>query len=174
LNKSTFIIGGARSGKSRYALEEASKVSGLKAFIATAEAFDEEMHLRIDKHKSERDQDWITFEEPLHISKCISNLDASFNAIIIDCLTLWVSNVMHSKLTFIKEVEELSRTLSEERYTPIYIVSNEVGLGLVPDTKLGRDYRDNLGYLNRRIAEIASKVYFMAAGIPLVIKEIKV
>ena len=166
-----FLLGGARSGKSAFALEEASRIPGKKAFVATAQAFDEEMELRIEKHKTERGIDWVTFEEPLHITNSISGIDGSFKAVIVDCLTLWTSNMMHSEMNFSREVDRLVETLSSYRPAPIFIISNEVGLGLVPDTPLGRAYRDNLGLLNRKIAAISTTVYFMTAGIPLKIKE---
>ncbi len=172
MEKLTLLLGGARSGKSAYALEEASRIPGQKAFVATAQAFDDEMKIRIEKHKTERGNDWTTFEEPLHIVALLREIGTSHSVILLDCFTLWVSNVMHSSLDFHDEVENLVETLTTGRSAPIYIVSNEVGLGLVPESELGRAYRDNLGFLNRRIAMIASTVYFMVAGIPLAIKEI--
>ena len=171
-NKLTLILGGARSGKSAFALDQASRNTGAKAFVATAQPFDNEMSLRIENHKKERSSDWVTFEEPVKLADVIREMDISHRVILIDCLTLWTSNVMLAKLDFPQEVERLITALLERSSTPIYIVTNEVGLGLVPETALGRMYRDNLGMLNRRVAEISSKVYLLVTGIPLIIKEV--
>lgn len=170
MRKVVFILGGARSGKSTFALQEASVIEGKKAFIATAEAFDDEMRLRIEKHKEERGTDWITHEEPLLISTLLQNIRDSYPVILVDCLTLWVSNIMHAGLDFNDEAARLVDIISQKHPALIYIVSNEVGMGLVPDTELGREYRDNIGLLNRKVAEAATDVYFMAAGIPMKIK----
>jgi adenosylcobinamide kinase/adenosylcobinamide-phosphate guanylyltransferase len=170
MRKIVFILGGARSGKSTFALQEASALEGKKAFIATAEAFDDEMRLRIEKHKEERGKGWITHEEPLSISILLQNIRDSYSVILVDCLTLWVSNIMHAGLDFNDEAARLVDTISQEHPALIYIVSNEVGMGLVPETALGRIYRDNIGLLNRKVAEAATDVYFMAAGIPMKIK----
>ena len=170
MRKVVFILGGARSGKSTFALQGASVIEGKKAFIATAEAFDDEMRLRIEKHKEERGTDWITHEEPLSISMLLQNIRDSYPVILVDCLTLWVSNIMHAGLDFNDEAARLVDIISQRHPALIYIVSNEVGMGLVPDTELGREYRDNIGFLNRKMAEAATDVYFMAAGIPMKIK----
>ncbi|MBA4391563.1 MAG: bifunctional adenosylcobinamide kinase/adenosylcobinamide-phosphate guanylyltransferase [Syntrophus sp. (in: bacteria)] len=170
MRKIVLILGGARSGKSTFALHEVSAIKGEKAFIATAEGFDDEMRLRIEKHKEERGKGWITFEEPLSISTLIQNIRDSYPVILIDCLTLWVSNIMRTGFDFNDEVTRLVDTISQKHSALIYIVSNEVGMGLVPGTELGREYRDNIGFLNRKVAEAATDVYFMAAGIPMKIK----
>ena len=170
MRKVVFILGGARSGKSTFALQEASAIEGKKAFIATAEAFDDEMRLRIEKHKEERGTDWITHEEPLLISTLLQNIRDLYPVILVDCLTLWVSNIMHAGLDFNDETARLVDIISQKNPALIYIVSNEVGMGLVPDTELGREYRDNIGLLNRKVAEAATDVYFMAAGLPMKIK----
>jgi adenosylcobinamide kinase/adenosylcobinamide-phosphate guanylyltransferase len=170
VQKIVFILGGARSGKSTFTLHEASQIEGRKAFIATAQALDDEMRLRIRKHKEERGNAWVTFEEPLHISELLKDIRDLYTVILIDCLTLWVSNIMHEAQDVNEEIDRLINVLSHNRPALVYIVSNEVGMGLVPETALGREYRDNLGYVNRRVAEIATDVYFMAAGIPIKIK----
>lgn len=97
MQKITIVLGGARSGKSYYALTEASQIKGKKAFIATAEALDDEMHIRIENHKKERGSDWDTYEEPLHIAPIIDRIKGRYNVILLDCLTLWVSNIMHAQ-----------------------------------------------------------------------------
>lgn len=164
------ILGGARSGKSTFALAEASRFEGRKAFIATAEAKDKEMKTRILNHKKERGPDWTTFEEPILISQVLTSVVQKWNIVIIDCLTLWISNVLHARLDIYDAVDVLARAVSQESPARLYIVSNEVGLGIVPDSELSRMYRDALGYANRRVAEAAQNVYFMVAGIPLQIK----
>jgi len=170
MQKITIVLGGARSGKSYYALKEASQIKGKKAFIATAEALDEEMRARIAKHKKERGNNWDTYEEPLHIATLIDKIKGTYDVILIDCLTLWVSNIMHIDLDITEEIEKLVSVISSVSSESLYIVSNEVGLGLVPDSPLGRAYRDNLGRLNRKVAQAATDVIFMVAGIPLKVK----
>jgi adenosylcobinamide kinase / adenosylcobinamide-phosphate guanylyltransferase len=164
------VLGGARSGKSYYALTEASRINGKKAFIATAEALDNEMLLRIENHKKERGNDWDTYEEPLHISPLIERIKGKYDVILIDCLTLWVSNIMHAGFDITEETGKLVSAVLTRPPTPLYIISNEVGLGLVPESPLGRAYRDNLGHVNRQVAQAASDVIFMVAGIPLKVK----
>jgi adenosylcobinamide kinase/adenosylcobinamide-phosphate guanylyltransferase len=166
-----FITGGARSGKSAYALKEASRISGKKAYIATAEALDEEMQQRIENHKRRRGDEWITFEEPLKIAEVIKEIEGKYSVIIIDCLTLWLSNIIHGNFDIIYEIENLISTLCVTSHVShIYIVSNEVGMGIVPDNELARKFRDMAGILNRKIAETADEVYVVLAGIPLKIK----
>lgn len=164
-------MGGARSGKSTFALRQASAIEGKKAFIATAEGLDDEMIVRINNHRKERGKDWITFEEPRFISRLLIDLMGRYDVILIDCLTIWISNIMHAGLDIDKSVNEFTEIISQDNPAFLYIVSNEVGMGIVPESGLARIYRDNLGYANRKIAEAATDVYFMAAGIPLKIKE---
>lgn len=167
----TFIIGGARGGKSRFALEKAALYSGKKAYIATAQALDDEMKERIDKHKKERTEEWMTFEEPLNISALIKDIQDKYNVILLDCLTLWLSNLMLNNFDANKEIEGLINAL---RFTPnasrMFIVSNEVGMGIVPDNELSRRFRDLSGCLNQKVAGIADEVYLVTAGIPIKIK----
>jgi len=170
MQKAVFILGGSRSGKSDFALKEASALPGEKAFIATAEALDKEMRLRIEKHRKERGRQWVTHEESLQISGLIKDIGNKYTVILVDCLTLWLSNIMHAGYDVRSETRELASTIGEDRSASLYIISNEVGLGLVPESPLGRQYRDNLGILNQEIAKAATDVYFMAAGIPLRIK----
>ena len=170
MQKAVFILGGSRSGKSDFALKEASALPGEKAFIATAEALDKEMRLRIEKHRIQRGRQWVTHEESLQISGLIKDIGNKYTVILVDCLTLWLSNIMHAGYDVRSETRELASTIGEDRSASLYIISNEVGLGLVPESPLGRQYRDNLGILNQEIAKAATDVYFMAAGIPLRIK----
>ncbi|MBI5740060.1 MAG: bifunctional adenosylcobinamide kinase/adenosylcobinamide-phosphate guanylyltransferase [Nitrospirae bacterium] len=182
--KITFILGGARSGKSAFALNEASKTEGRKAFIATAQAFDEEMKERISKHRKERGPEWDTYEEPVNIVHALSDLKGKYNAIVLDCLTLWLSNLLiraqstdHRTQTEDKCIGELIETLHKSkhsslvtRHSSLFIVSNEVGMGIVPENELARRFRDLAGSLNRRLAEISDEVYLVTAGIPMKIK----
>lgn len=170
--RTVFITGGARSGKSGFALAAASAVLGRKGFIATATAVDEEMRERIARHRAERDDEWETFEEPLHISQ-LMEAAAVCDVIVVDCLTVWLSNVMWSGLDAMKEIEILVRTcerIRDGRRTQIYIVSNEVGMGIVPENEVARRFRDLAGILNQKIAAVADEVYLVTAGIPLQIK----
>ncbi len=167
----TFILGGVKSGKSAYALEQANRYDGKKVFIATAEARDEDMIERIARHKGERGPLWETIEEPLNIKDALSNLPDPNRVVIIDCLTLWVSNLLEVGKESEKAFDDFISALLSCPVFTIYIVSNEVGMGVVPEHRLGRIYRDQLGLLNRKLARIASKVILMVAGIPLEIKK---
>lgn len=165
------FIGGARSGKSSFALGEASKIKGKKAYIASAEAFDEEMKERIMMHKKERGKEWDTFEEPLRIAGVVKGVINDYKVVIIDCLTLWLSNVMHGNLNAENEIENLVDCLrSTHHVSQIFIISNEVGMGIVPANELARQFRDLAGILNRKVAAIADRVYLITAGIPVRIK----
>ena len=170
MHKIVFILGGSRSGKSTFALKETSAVSGKKAFIATAEMLDEEMRMRIEKHRQERSKDWVTHEEPLYIAQLMKKIRGKYDIVLIDCLTLWLSNIMHAGLDTEDEVKRLTLEISGNCPPLLYIVSNEVGLGIVPESPQTRAYRDNLGFLNQQIARAADDVYFMVAGIPLKVK----
>ncbi len=172
MHRTLLILGGARSGKSSLALREASLVPGEKAFVATAEALDDEMKARIGNHRRERGPEWKTFEEPVEIPSLIRKIGPAYGVVLIDCLTLWVSNIMMRGLSLERYEEDLVGTLSDPGGPALTcIVSNEVGLGLVPESPMGREYRDNLGRLNARVASVATDVYFLAAGIPMKIKE---
>ena len=171
--KIVFITGGARSGKSSFALKEASLVPGRKAFIATAEAIDPEMKDRIERHRRDRGPDWETCEEPLRVSKAIEEMSESFDVLVLDCLTIWLSNVMWAGTDVDMEIENLVRTI--ERFSgnspaTLFIVSNEVGMGIVPENEMARKYRDLSGRLNQKVAEVSGEVYLTVAGIPVKIK----
>ena len=171
MNKITLIIGGARSGKSSYALRLAKKYKKV-AFIATCLGLDKEMRERIKLHKESRPKYWETFEEPKELAGLISKLNNGFDCILIDCLTLLVSNLILSQSTqeqIFKKIEELLLVLSKKK-VKIILVSNEVGLGLVPVNKLGRDFRDVAGRVNQMVAKNAEEVFFIISGIALKIK----
>jgi adenosylcobinamide kinase/adenosylcobinamide-phosphate guanylyltransferase len=166
-----FVIGGARSGKSSFALSQASALHGSKAYIATAQALDSEMAERIQKHREERSEEWITLEEPLNLAALLKNIRNSYDVVLIDCLTLWLSNILLGNEEGLPEtIDKFISSLGECKAASVYIVSNEVGLGIVPDNALSRKFRDISGKLNQRVAAIADEVYLVAAGIPLKIK----
>jgi len=171
MNKVTLILGGARSGKSTYALKLASKYKKV-AFIATCVGLDKEMRERIKLHKEARPKHWETFEEPQDLVKVLKKLDSRFDCVLIDCLTLLVSNLVlsgKSQAKIIKKMEELLLAINKKEIRVI-MVSNDVGLGLVPTNKLGREFRDIAGRVNQLVASSSDEVFFIVAGIPMKIK----
>lgn len=171
----TLVMGGVRAGKSTYAQKLAA--SGNRVlFLATAEAGDEDMEGRIKAHSESRPPHWDTLEEPIDLVSALTPLLPRYDTILLDCLTLWVSNLMladsapESKRYDIPEATRGLLELYRSGEASWVIVSNEVGLGVVPPTKLGRKYADELGRVNQRVAAEADDVYFMAAGLPLSLK----
>lgn len=164
----TLIIGGARSGKSRRALELAGKSGKQKVFVATAEALDEEMADRISNHQSERDSSWETREVPLDLAAAIAAASAD-EFLVVDCLTLWLSNAMHVERDVVAESKSLCSAVANSQ-CDVALVSNEVGLGLVPESPLGRAFRDEQGRLNQAMAGVCDRVEFVAAGLPMTLK----
>jgi adenosylcobinamide kinase/adenosylcobinamide-phosphate guanylyltransferase len=165
----TLVLGGARSGKSVFA-EQLVEASGLeRVYLATATAEDDEMRSRIAHHRERRGEGWITVEEPLALVDALTREATRGRAVLVDCLTLWLSNLMFSGRDPDVEARRLTRFLGVARY-PIIFVSNEVGLGLVPETPLGRNFRDAQGRLNQIIAAAVPDVVFIAAGLPLWLK----
>ncbi len=166
-----FIVGGARSGKSTLAAGIAKK-HGKVAVIATGEPKDCEMKARIAKHRKNRPSNWKTIEEPVDIASALDKTGDKFACVLIDCLTLWISNMMgkgyHDK-RITAEAKSLLRTARKKKSLTI-LVSNEVGLGIVPENKMARDFRDTAGIVNQLTARQADKVYFTVSGIPLLIK----
>ncbi len=165
----TLIIGGAKSGKSAFALSLAEAVDGKRAFVATAQPLDDEMAVKIERHRAERSNKWDTFEEPLNIATLIRELAASYRVILIDCLTLWISNLLMAKRDFAYEQDALLGSL-RGLTASVFVVTNEIGLGIVPENRLARQFRDYAGTLNKAVAEVAKDVYFVTAGIPVKIK----
>lgn len=165
----TLILGGARSGKSQRALALAERMCERRVFVATAEALDDEMATRIARHKAERGAGWETVEAPLDLVEVLEAAATPDAVCVVDCLTLWLSNLMHHRRDVERETARLSRALNA-RAGSIILVSNEVGLGLVPDTELGRAFRDAQGRLNQAIAQACDRVEFIAAGLPLTLK----
>ena len=166
-----FVLGGARSGKSAFALAQASSLPGRKAYIATAQAFDDEMKVRIERHRQERPDDWNTFEEPLDLPVLLVKIKDSHDVILIDCLTLWLSNLMLADRDISAATESFISVMATVGGS-LFAVSNEVGFGIVPGNEMARKFRDLAGTLNQRVAATADQVYLVAAGIPIKIKEI--
>jgi adenosylcobinamide kinase/adenosylcobinamide-phosphate guanylyltransferase len=170
--ESVLVLGGARSGKSAYALQRAQEWEGRLVYLATAEGKDEEMKKRIARHRARRrSRRWETIEEPVEVVWQLKEMDGSVGAVVLDCVTLWVSNALVSNQA--EELENQVAELVEELpLLPFHFlaVSNEVGLGLIPDTPLGREYRDLLGTVNQRLAQACKEVVFMTAGLPLKVK----
>lgn len=162
------ITGGARSGKSRRAEARAGAFSGQPVYIATAEALDAEMAKRIARHRARRANAWIEREVPLELARTLIETDGG-GARLIDCLTLWLSNVLHSKRDWMDEVAHLAAALTGQR-SPVVLVTNEVGLGIVPDNALAREFRDAAGHMNQTIASAANEVEFVVAGLPMKLK----
>ena len=212
MSNTIFIIGGARSGKSGYALELGSEIPGRKGFLATAEALDEEMKQRILLHQEARPSEWETIEEPIYLSKRLHDISGLYDVVIVDCLTLWLSNMLgrgedsepprgnidilrqaqddnhsvmepcHSELVELlsnhgvfsgerikTEIVELASVLKDIR-CKVIVVSNEVGLGIVPENKMARLFRDLGGWMNQKVAAAAGEVYLVTCGIPVKIK----
>ena len=173
------VLGGARAGKSDFALRLASEMEaergGPVCFIATAEPLDHEMRERIARHRSERPARWITLEEPMRLDDALARAHDA-QVILVDCMTLLVSNWLVRAGTETGLQERLSGTidaslaLAAANKQCLICVSNEVGLGLVPDTPLGRQFRDSLGRVNQRLAQTADAVYLLVAGIPIRLK----
>lgn len=162
------VLGGARSGKSLYAQAAAEAAGAARIYIATAEALDEEMKARIAVHRTDRGPNWTTIEAPIALAAAIDQAPADA-PVVIDCLTLWLTNLMLGDHDIDAATEALMRAL-EARKARTIAVANEVGLGIVPETPLGRAFRDRAGILNRRIAAAAREVVLMVAGLPLKLK----
>jgi adenosylcobinamide kinase/adenosylcobinamide-phosphate guanylyltransferase len=165
----TLVLGGARSGKSRYAETVVAGAAAFGTYIATAEAGDAEMAARIAAHRAQRGPFWRTIEEPFDLAGAIRRHAEPARPILVDCLTLWLSNLMGADRVVAHESETLRAALREAA-GPVVLVANEVGLGLVPETPLGREFRDATGRVNQDIAALADRVVFVAAGLPLVLK----
>lgn len=172
MGKLIFITGGARSGKSKYALKLAKNISRKVLFLATGVAKDEEMKKRIEEHKKSRPTYWETVEETKDIASTLLNIKSSYKVVIIDCLTFFISNLLLDGInekTILEEIRKIVEIILKNDYTVI-VISNEVGGGIVPDNELGRKFRDTAGLANQIVAESAQQVYLVVSGIPLKIK----
>jgi adenosylcobinamide kinase/adenosylcobinamide-phosphate guanylyltransferase len=163
------VLGGARSGKSRTALQLAEQASLQRIYVATAQAFDDEMRERIALHRLERDRSWQTVDAPFELPQAIQAQTAPNKAVLVDCLTLWLSNIVLAERDPPHETGRLIQAVRDAR-GPLILVSNEVGQGIVPSTPLGRSFRDEQGRLNQKIAEACDAVVFVAAGCPILLK----
>jgi adenosylcobinamide kinase/adenosylcobinamide-phosphate guanylyltransferase len=167
--RKVLVIGGARSGKSRHAQALADGSGLAKLFLATAEGLDDEMRERISRHRADRDEAWRTREEPLELSLALREEAAPGKIVLVDCLTLWLSNLMHAGRKIDREIADLKAAVAALQ-GPAILVTNEVGLGLAPMTPLGRAFRDWQGRLNAEIADAADVVVAMTAGLPTIVK----
>lgn len=166
----TLVLGGARSGKSAYAQMAAENAADVArpVLIATGQAFDEEMAQRIARHRADRGESWMTVEAHLDLVEAIDALPVASVA-VVDCLTLWLSNLMLAERDVEAAATQLVEAVSSSA-AQIWLVTNEVGLGIVPETPLGRRFRDEAGRLHQRLAQTVDEVYFIAAGLPLRMK----
>jgi adenosylcobinamide kinase / adenosylcobinamide-phosphate guanylyltransferase len=163
------VLGGARSGKSVFA-EELINASGLqKTYLATAQIFESEMGARVDRHKERRGEEWALVEEPIELRAALGQVSLNEVAVLVDCLTLWVTNLMMAERDCSSEGDALALALTKLSGT-VVLVSNEVGQGIVPDNKMARAFRDHAGVLHQKIAAIADEVYFVTAGLPQKLK----
>jgi adenosyl cobinamide kinase/adenosyl cobinamide phosphate guanylyltransferase len=158
----TFLVGGARSGKSSLAVEIGRRHRGDVVVVATAEAFDDDLRARIDRHRAER-PGWPTIEEPLDLADALRHCNADA-LVIVDCLTVWLGNLLHAGENDVDGRTTDALGALAERPGPSVVISNEVGLGVHPETAIGRDYRDLLGRLNQRVATVASTSLLLVAG----------
>lgn len=166
--KITLITGGAGSGKTSYALELTDSYEE-KAYVATAEITDDEMELKVEKHKAERNHTFTTYEEPVELHQITKEAALNNQVVLIDCITFWINNLMHYDKDFDTYVEKFIKSLKEIN-KDIIIVSNEVGVGIIPADAMTRDYARKVARVNRQIASIANHVYMMVAGIPMTVK----
>lgn len=165
---SLFVLGGARSGKSRYAQMRAEQTGLARTFIATAQAYDGEMEDRIARHRDERGDGWRTVEAPLDLAAAIrEHRDGS--VLLVDCLTLWTSNLLLAGHDAVEYVPDLIDAI-DAAAGPIILVSNEVGLGIVPGNALARQFRDMAGLVNQRVAAAVDEVQFLVSGLPMRVK----
>ena len=166
---SILVLGGARSGKSRYAEARVAALSGPPVYVATAEAGDDEMRARIAAHRRRRGIRWATVEAPLDLVGALQDRRGAGGAVLVDCLTLWISNLMHAGRDVDAEGARLVAALNGLDRTVVF-VSNEVGLGIVPDNPLARAFRDHAGRLHQTLAAHCDEVVFIAAGLPMWLK----
>jgi adenosylcobinamide kinase/adenosylcobinamide-phosphate guanylyltransferase len=174
LPRLTLVLGGARSGKSGYAERLIAAAAAEAVYLATAQPLDAEMAARIRRHRERRDATggvaWLTVEEPRDLAGRLREATRPGRPVLVDCLTLWLSNLMLAESDIPMETARLIGALAALA-GPVVLVANEVGLGIVPDNALAREFRDRAGMLNQEIAKIADRVVFLAAGLPLILKD---
>ncbi len=169
--KLIFVLGGARSGKSTFALQR-GKAQSPRAFLATAEPLDSEMALRIQKHKRSRGRGWTTFEIPTRLAEWLTDEGGGYSSVVVDCLTLWLNNLLREKVRPAQALTHVRKFLRAIRASSgqVVVVSNELGLGLVPGDAVSRSFRDLAGRMNQLVASEADEVYFLVSGLPLRLK----
>jgi adenosylcobinamide kinase/adenosylcobinamide-phosphate guanylyltransferase len=173
VHHSHLLLGGVRSGKSRYAVEQAQAIGGSAAVVATARALDGDMAARIARHRAERPARWATIEEPHDVPAACRRVARSHDVVVVDCITVWVANLMErgdDDALVLAVADDLAKLLGE-RLVSVILVSNEVGQGVHPPTELGRRFRDLLGLVNQRLAAVADRVTLMVAALPLTVKD---
>lgn len=170
--KVILITGGSRSGKSRFALDYANRHFSKKIYLATCEVLDDEMARRVESHKKARGPEWQTIEEPVRIVDRVEESQESTQVILLDCITLWLSNLLMRQKDDTEIMYEVGRLIDtiKQNQTSLILVSNEVGMGIVPADPLSRRFRDLQGIANQKIAEVAETVIFMVSGIPIFLK----
>ena len=163
----TLVLGGARSGKSRYAEDALERSPAPWLYVATGQAWDEEMRVRIQAHRTRRRDGWTTIEAPVALAAALD--DAGARPVLVDCLTLWLTNLLLGEHDIEHAVTAFITALAR-RAAPVILVASEVGLGIVPENALGRRFRDEAGLLHQRIAALADRVVFVVAGLPMAVK----
>lgn len=164
-----FVFGGARSGKSLFAENLMLRLSPSCSYLATARIWDDEMRERVGVHKSRRGNNWLSFEEPIDLPTKLESLAAQKNPILVDCLTMWVTNLMMEERDIDAQVGRLVDVLKTLPVSVVF-VSNEVGQGIVPDNKMAREFIDHAGHLHQKISQAVDEVYFITAGLPSKLK----
>lgn len=173
LKKIILITGGVRSGKSRYALALARRIDGPKVFLATAQPFDDGLRERVQEHQEQRGAEFRTVEEPVYLGKALAAVGKTPAVVVIDCLTVWVNNLFHEmkdNVTAIRGQKDSFVQALTDCPSAVIIVTNEVGMGIIPDNALARDFLDTLGILNQRIAQLSDEVILLVSGIPSWVK----
>ena len=170
MTRHVLVLGGARSGKTAFAEALAIRSGAKPAYLATAEALDAEMRDRVATHKAGRAERFTTIEEPLALSDALLRASADHDVVLVDCLTLWITNLLMANEDVSKAVSELGATLVQLKSAKVILVSNEVGMGIVPDNAMARTFRDLAGAAHQRLAEICDDVYFVVAGLPMTLK----
>lgn len=171
MRRITLVLGGARSGKSRHA-EMLAAPHKQRVYLATAEIIDAEMRERVDLHRAQRGKGWRTLEVPLDLVAALRDADRPNGFILVECITIWINNLIYHDKDVAAEVKRLCDALPKLKGR-IVLVSNEVGLGIVPDNALARRFRDEAGRANQALAQAADEVLFVAAGLPMVLKSAK-
>lgn len=170
MSQHILVLGGARSGKTTLAERLAMRMGTSPAYLATAEALDDEMAERVAAHQRQREGRFATIEEPMELAQALFAAAQTHDVILVDCLTLWITNLLSMERDVADEVDSLVEMLEGIESSRVILVSNEVGLGIVPDNPLARSFRDLAGSAHQRLAEICGSVYFVVAGIPMTVK----